>query len=75
MDNCNYLNKKIEQVGYLYKYDLLNDFLQDKYRDDDYLYNFYSSCVKKLKVIKSLIVCMNYYGSRQSKIRINAAML
>lgn len=49
MDNCNYLNKKIEQVGYLYKYDLLNDFLQDKYRDDDYLYNFYSSCVKKIE--------------------------
>lgn len=49
MATDNYLENKINEVGCLYKYDLLKDFLQDEYRKDDYLYNFYSSCVKEIE--------------------------
>lgn len=55
MDNDNhiknkkYLKDKIGDIGELYKYDLLKDFLQGKYSDDDYLYNFYSSCVEQIE--------------------------
>lgn len=49
MGTDNYLENKINEVGCLYKYDLLKDFLQDEYRKDDYLYNFYSSCVKEIE--------------------------
>lgn len=49
MVNDNYLKNKIDEVGNLYEYDLLKDFLQNDYREDDYLYSFYSSCIQNIE--------------------------
>lgn len=49
MVNDNYLKNKIDEVGNLYEYDLLKDFLQNDYREEDYLYSFYSSCIQNIE--------------------------
>jgi len=49
MDNDKCIKDKIDGVDYLYEYDLLKDFLQDEYREDDFLYNFYSSDVEGIE--------------------------
>lgn len=49
MANDKYLKDKIYEVCCLYKYDLLKDFMKDDYRKNDYLYNFYTSCVERIE--------------------------
>jgi hypothetical protein len=71
MDNYNYLKNKIDEVGYLYKHDLLKDFMKDDYRKNDYLYNFYTCCVEGIenyRVAKSIFELLwEWTGDKEDK--------
>lgn len=53
MENNNYLNNIIYESENLYQHDLLKDFLQDEYKEEDYLHNFYHRNSLKIRGLET----------------------